>query len=128
MRLRTVLFTFLLGAAPAAAFSQAAANDDAPPPDYVAYDKAPEPQKIVQPKYPAAARNSGVEGTVWVKLWVGKDGKVKKAVVGKSDSDALNQAATDAATQWTFTPAMTRNAPVSVWVRVPFKFRLTKEK
>ncbi len=68
-----------LGAAPTVAFSQAATNDNAPPPDYVAYDKAPEPQKMVQPKYPSAARSQGAEGTVWVKLWVGRDGKVKQA-------------------------------------------------
>jgi len=126
MRIRTVLLFFILGAAPTAAFAQAAATDNAPPADYVAYDKAPEAQKIVQPKYPSAARMSGAEGTVWVKLWVGKDGKVKKAIVSKSDSETLNQAAIDAATQWTFTPAIIRNAPVSVWVSLPFKFRLTK--
>ena len=128
MKLPTVLFFLLLGAAPTAGFSQSATDDDAPPPDYVSYDKAPEPLKIVQPRYPAAARNSGAEGNVWVKLWVGKDGKVRKVIVSKSDAVALNQAAVDAATQWTFTPAIIRNAPVSVWVRVPFKFRLTKEK
>ncbi len=103
-----------------------AAGDDTPPPEYVPYDKAPEAVKIVQPAYPAMALQAGVEGTVWVKIWVGKDGKARKAIVSKSDWPLLSQSAIDAAMKWTFSPATIRNAPVDVWVNVPFKFRKSR--
>ena len=99
-------------------------EDEAPPADYVPYEKAPEAVKQVQPKYPDLATRAGLEGTVWVKIWVDKEGKPKKAVVQKSDAEIFNQPATEAAMQWVFTPAMMKNGPVSVWVSIPFRFKL----
>jgi protein TonB len=99
-------------------------EDEAPPADYVPYEKAPESVKQVQPKYPDLATRAGLEGTVWVKIWVDKEGKPKKAVVQKSDAEIFNQPATEAAMQWIFTPAMMKNGPVSVWVSIPFRFKL----
>lgn len=100
-------------------------EDEAPPADYVPYEKAPEAVKQIQPKYPDLATRAGLEGTVWVKIWVDKEGKPKKAVVQKSDAEIFNQPATDAAMQWVFTPAMMKNGPVSVWVSIPFRFKLS---
>ena len=99
-------------------------EDEAPPADYVPYEKAPESVKQVTPKYPDLATRAGLEGTVWVKIWVDKEGKPKKAVVQKSDAEIFNQPAVDAAMQWVFTPAMMKNGPVSVWVSIPFRFKL----
>lgn len=96
-----------------------------PPPDFVPYEKAPAPIKQVNPEYPEIAKRAGVEGTVWVKIWVDKEGKARKAVVMKSDAELFNKYATDAAMQWVFTPAMQYNGPVSVWVAIPFRFKLT---
>jgi TonB family protein len=59
-----------------------------------------------------------------VRIWVDKQGKARKAVVMKSDADVFNQPAIDAAMQWVFSPAMMKKGPVSVWVEVPFNFRL----
>jgi len=99
-------------------------QDDGPPPDFVPYEKAPNPIKRVQPVYPEIARKAGLEGTVWVKIWVGKDGKPRKVVIQKSASDIFDQPAIDAAQQFVFTPAMMQNGPVDVWVSIPFHFRL----
>ena len=76
------------------------------------------------PTYPEIARKAGVEGTVWVRIWVTKEGKAKKVEVLKSDSDLFNQPALDAAMHWVFTPAIMNNGPVGVWVSIPFRFRL----
>jgi protein TonB len=100
-------------------------EEEEPPADYVPYEKAPEPIKQVTPKYPDLATRAGLEGTVWVKIWVDKEGKARKAVVIKSDAEIFNQPAVDAAMQWVFTPAMMKNGPVSVWVSIPFRFKLT---
>jgi len=98
---------------------------DEEPPDFVAVEKEPAIVKKVDPKYPEIALRAGLEGTVYVKMWVDKEGKVRKVVVLKSDAEIFNQAAIDAASQWVYTPALMQKGPVSVWVAVPFKFRLS---
>jgi periplasmic protein TonB len=103
-------------------------QDDGPPPDFVPVEKTPQPipGNNPPPVYPEIARRAGVEGTVWVKIWVDKEGNPKKAVVQKSDAELFNQPAIDAAMKWKFTPAIMNNGPVSVWVSIPFKFRLNQ--
>jgi TonB family protein len=87
-------------------------------------EKYPEIISNPSPKYPELARRSGIEGTVYIKMWVTKEGKVKQAEIIKSTSVIFDQNAIDAALSWKFTPAIMNNGPVSVWVTVPFKFRL----
>ncbi len=99
-------------------------DDDAPPADFVPVEKEPVVIKKVEPKYPDLAMRAGLEGKVWVKIWVDKEGKPKQAVVLKSDAEIFNQPAVDAAMQFLFTPAYMNNGPVAVWVSVPFRFKL----
>jgi TonB family protein len=99
-------------------------DKEEPPAYYTPYEQAPEPIRRVAPKYPEAANKAELEGTVWVRIWVDKQGKARKAVVMKSDADIFNQPAIDAAMQWIFSPAMMKNGPVSVWVELPFNFRI----
>lgn len=100
--------------------------EDEEPPDFVPVEKQPVPVKQVQPEYPEMARRTGVEGTVWVKILVDKEGKAKKAVIMKSDAEIFNDPAIKAAVQWVFTPALMNNGPVAVWAAVPFRFKLNK--
>jgi len=100
-------------------------NIDEPPPDFVPYEKEPTVVKKVEPKYPEIALRAGLEGNVFLKVWVTKEGKVREAVIIKSDAEIFNQAAKDAAIQWVFTPAVMQKGPVAVWVSIPFRFRLT---
>jgi protein TonB len=102
-------------------------EEDAPPPDFVPYEKEPVVVRKVEPKYPEIALRAGLEGNVYLKVWVDKEGKVRKAVVLKSDAEIFNQAAIDAAQQWVFTPAVMQKGPVSVWVSIPFRFRLSNK-
>jgi protein TonB len=99
-------------------------SDNEPPDPFVPFEHPPEAVKHVQPKYPELATRAGIEGTVWVKIWIDKAGKPRKAVVTKSEAEIFNQPATEAAMQWVFTPALMKNGPVSVWVSVPFRFKL----
>jgi protein TonB len=100
--------------------------EDEEPPDFVPVEKQPIPVKQVTPDYPEFAKRISAEGTVWVKIWVDKEGKPKKAVVMKSDNELFNDSATKAAMQFVFTPAVMNNGPVAVWVAVPFRFKLNK--
>lgn len=92
--------------------------------EFIPYEKGPEIVKKVTPKYPDMALRAGLEGTVWVKILVDKDGKPKKAVVIKSTTEIFNDAAVEAAMQFIFTPAVMNNGAVRVWVALPFKFQL----
>jgi protein TonB len=99
---------------------------DEDPPDFVPVEQQPVPVKQVNPVYPELAKRAGVEGTVWVKILVDKEGKAMKAVVMKSDNETLDAAAVEAALGWVFTPAMMNNGPVAVWAAVPFRFKLKR--
>jgi len=99
---------------------------DEEPPDFVPVEKQPVPVKQISPEYPEIAKRAGVQGTVWVKCLVDKEGKVKKAVIMKSDAEIFNDPAIAAALQWVFTPAIMNNGPVAVWAAIPFRFTLNK--
>jgi TonB family protein len=89
--------------------------------DYV--EELPEAVVKVPPVYPPKARTSGIEGQVLVQALVGKDGLVKDVRVGKSIPE-LDDAAIACVRQWRFKPALSKGAPVEVWVAVPVKFAL----
>jgi protein TonB len=94
---------------------------------FVPFDKAPEPLHLVTPAYPKLARETGIEGKVFVKVVIDTQGRVVAAVVLKSDvTPAMTRAAVDAAKRCKFKPAMQRNVPVEVAVVIPFEFRLSK--
>jgi len=99
--------------------------DDSPPADYVAVEKEPVIIKSVEPKYPDMAVRTGLEGKVWVKIWVDRDGKPREVDILQSDADIFNDPAIEAAKQFVFTPAYMNDGPVSVWVTFPFKFELS---
>lgn len=93
---------------------------------FVPYEKAPEIIVASKPIYPEIARRAGITGKVYVKILVDKDGKPKKAVIIKSDSEMFNQPAIDAAMKSVFSPALQNNRPIMVWVVIPFKFQLNE--
>lgn len=103
-------------------------DEDAPPADFVPVEKEPVVVKKVEPRYPELAMRAGLEGKVWVKIWVDKEGKPKQVVVLKSDAEIFNEPAIEAAKQFVFTPAYMNNGPVSVWVSIPFRFKLADKK
>ncbi len=77
------------------------------------------------PEYPDIAKRAGIEGTVIVQVLLNKDGKVKKALLGKTSDEVFTESALAAAQKWVFTPALMQGKPVTVWVSIPFQFRLT---
>lgn len=101
------------------------APEDEPGMDaFIPVEKQPQIVKRIIPKYPDMAIRAGLEGTVWVKILVDKDGLAKKAVVIKSTAELFNEPAIEAAMGFVFTPAVMNNGPVKVWVSIPFKFAL----
>jgi len=99
-------------------------NDNPDMDKFVPVEKMPEIVVQSKPVYPDLAIRANLEGRVWVKILVSREGKPKKAVVVKSDAEIFNQSAIDAAMKYAFTPALQNHKPVAVWVVVPFKFEL----
>jgi TonB family protein len=92
--------------------------------DFTPNEKSPEIIESVNPVYPELALRAGLEGTVFVKVLIGKDGRPLKAVAVKFDSEVFVKPSIDAALKFIFTPAIQHKAPVMIWMTVPFKFRL----
>ncbi|MDR3627915.1 MAG: energy transducer TonB [Ignavibacteriaceae bacterium] len=91
---------------------------------FIPLEIEPEVVEPAIPQYPELAKRAGIEGTVVVKVLIGKDGKPVKAVAVKFDSEIFVQPSLDAAMKFVFTPAIQHKAPVMVWTTIPFKFRL----
>ncbi len=92
---------------------------------FIPVEKNPMIIKQEVPDYPELALRAGLEGKVWVKILVDKEGKPLKAIVIRSTSDVFDSSAVRAAMRFLFTPAVNNRGPVKVWVSIPFKFTLS---
>jgi TonB family protein len=93
-----------------------------------AFDEAPVLVYFAPPKYPEAAKKSGREGEVKIKLTVDKEGRVVNVELFESNAtEAMDQAALEAAKKCRFKPAKKKGVPVQAHVMVPFHFRLNKK-
>lgn len=79
-----------------------------------------------QPTYPASAIKNMEQGTVILDVLVGTDGKPLKLEVDPATKAApdLVKAASEAAMEWRFNPAMKNGQPVESHARVPVAFNL----
>lgn len=84
-----------------------------------------EPRKIynVDPVYPKAAHDAGIQGTVIIDATVGRDGTVVDAHILKGEPQ-LNDAALAAVRQWLYTPTLLGGVPVEVLMTVTVRFTL----
>jgi protein TonB len=102
-------------------------DDILPQPDeFVAFDEEPQLLVAPEPNYPEMAKKAGVTGTVWIKVLVDKEGKVRDAIVVKESgvNAGFEEAALEAAWKRQYRPAMQNNQPVAVWVAYKVRFQL----
>ncbi len=100
-------------------------GDDDPGMDtFVPFENSPEMIRPAKPEYPEIAKRAGITGKVFVKVLIDKEGRPKKAVIVKSDSELFNQPAIDAAMKSAFSPALQNKHPIAVWIVLPYKFTL----
>jgi protein TonB len=80
----------------------------------------------VTPKYPDLAQRANIEGTVWVKALVDKEGKVRDVIIVKNSgaNAGFEEAAIDAAKQTVWKPAISNGQPIAVWVTYKVDFKL----
>jgi len=78
-----------------------------------------------KPEYPRLAEQVGIEGLVWVRALVSKEGKVLDAVIGKTSGTAsLDDAAVKAAYKNRFKPGIQNGRPINCWVTYKVEFTL----
>jgi protein TonB len=102
-------------------------DDILPQPDeFVAFDEEPQLLVAPEPNYPEMAKKAGVTGTVWIKVLVDKEGKVRDAIIVKESgvNAGFEEAALEAAWKRQYRPAMQNNQPVAVWVAYKVRFQL----
>jgi TonB family protein len=89
-------------------------------------DKLPEVIKQPSPVYPAEDQKAKVEGTIYLKLLIDKDGNAKKVDVIKREegSENMEKSSIEAAFKTKFKPALRDGKPVECAVVIPYKFRL----
>lgn len=89
-------------------------------------DTPPRPLARSAVRYPPAAKASGTEGYVVVRMLIGKNGNVREVHVLEARPDGVfEQAAVKAVRQWRFTPARYQNEAVRVWARQKIRFNLS---
>lgn len=100
-----------------------------PPPDkFIKVEVQPKFIYKETPTYPRLAQQAGLEGTVWVKILVDKDGNARDAIIAKESgaNAGFEDAALEAAKKCKFSPAIQNGRPVAIWVSFPFEFKLTR--
>jgi protein TonB len=90
-------------------------------------DQPPVILLVTQPRYPPAAFNKGIRGTVEVEILIDKTGHVAKARVVKSIPE-LDAAALQCVMEWEFRPAQKAGQAVATIASAPITFRITKKK
>jgi TonB family protein len=92
----------------------------------VRVDSAEQQKRLVRevrPVYPDVAHNAGIEGTVSMRVLIGKDGMVERVDVA-SGEQALQDAAINAVRQWRYKPLLLDGKPVPVVTVVNLEFKL----
>jgi TonB family protein len=88
--------------------------------------KQPKIIKMVKPVYPEAARKNGIRGVVILEAKIDEAGRVIDAMILRS-IPALDQAALDAVTQWTYEPLLVEGKPRKAVFTVTVNFTLDGE-
>lgn len=79
----------------------------------------------IQPGYPQAARRSGFEGDVRLRVWVAPEGRVSRVeVVRLSGTPEMDKRAAEALKRWRFAPLPEGGSPVTQWGEITMRFRL----
>lgn len=92
---------------------------------YRIYEEAPRPIEPLKPEYPEIARQFGMEGRVFVKAVVEKNGTVSDVwIIKSSGSDVLDKAAVECVRNALFLPAKTRDIALRSEVALIIDFRL----
>ncbi len=92
-------------------------------PPFVYYEIPPKPLNLgeVDFDYPGVFQ---IEGTVFLELWIDKEGNVRNVILVKSLHPVFDRVAIEGASKLKFSPAIQRDKPVAVRYSFPVRFEL----
>ncbi len=95
-------------------------------PVYIPHSVKPKPLNLDEVKfgYPKSMTMLGVSGTVYLQLFIDKEGNVKNVVKMNSLHPTLDKIAVENAWKIKFSPAQQRDKPVAVWYAFWVEFKL----
>jgi|GEM_PF-2473362 len=102
-------------------------NDDPDIHDFVTVEKEASynPEDLRRnTRYPEAAREAGIEGSVVVHAIIDKRGRATKIIVDHSDNKLLSVAAVNAVKETPFRPALQNGQPIATWMPITVDFHL----
>ncbi len=88
-------------------------------------DRIPTPSKVIKPRYPLVAKQTGKAATVTVHFYIDQQGHVRLPAVDREISEQLDPFAAealDAISQWQFEPPLSHGRPVLVSAQQDFNF------
>ena len=88
-------------------------------------DNKPRPTRQITPVYPPALKSQGIEGRVFIRFDIDKQGNVVDATAKESDHPAFAAYAVDAVRRWKFEPGMQNGEPVPFTMIAPIVFSLS---
>lgn len=93
------------------------------PPPFVYYEIPPKPLNLdkINFDYPRVFQ---IEGTVFLELWIDKEGDVRNVILVKSLHPVFDKVAIEGASKLKFSPAIQRDKPVAVRYSFPVKFKI----
>jgi len=91
--------------------------------EYFAVEEEPQRINAVKPEYPPMASRANIEGTVFLRLLVNREGAVDSVKVEKGPK-VFHASAVKAARSTNFKPARQNDRPVSCWVIISYKFEV----
>ena len=93
---------------------------------FIPYETAPVQIDFVKPIYPDLAMRAGIEGKVWLRALVDRDGKVREVRVEKSTNPnaGFEEAAIKSAWQTVWRPAIANGLPIAVPITSAVDFKL----
>jgi len=96
------------------------------PDEFIAVEEMPVQVYEERPSYPEMAERAGIEGLVWVRALVDKDGRVRDAIIQKASGTnaGFEEAALEAAFKNRYKPAIQNGRPIPVWVSYKVVFEL----
>ena len=80
----------------------------------------------VQPRYPAEAKASRLQGTVELEITITKDGVPSELRVVSSPGDELSESAVEAVRQWRYRPTLLNGSPVEIASTVIVNYTLLR--
>ncbi len=96
-----------------------------PAPVFVAATRDPKYAGDFQPAYPALLERRQIEGTVRVKILIGRDGRVRQVqIVSSSDPKFSEATERQALKSWRFRPATRGGEPVEDWQVLTVRFSI----